>query len=411
MPKLVGVSSARLPKYRKHKATGQAMVTLSGRDFYLGPHKSKASRMQYDRLVCEWLEAGRQLPARANDLTILEVASRYWKFAKTYYVKNGQPTGTQYHIKAILRVLQETYGDTEAADFGPLGLKALRRKMINAGHSRKYINKQVGHLVRVFRWAASEQLLPASVYQSLQAVPGLRQGRTSAPDHAPVLPVPEADVQAVLPHLSRVVSDMVRLQRLTGCRPEEVCLLRPGDLDRSNAVWEYRPASHKTQHHGRERVVYVGPKGQAVLRPYFLRAADAYCFSPAEAERACREERRAGRTTPSNYGNRPGSNRKRDPKRRPSDYYTADSYRRAIHRGCDRAFPAPDGLDGEALAAWQSQHRWSPNRLRHSAATEIRSRFGLEAAQVTLGHAQADVTQVYAERDAQLARHVAKEMG
>jgi site-specific recombinase XerC len=55
--------------------------------------------------------------------------------------------------------------------------------------------------------------------------------------------------------------------------------------------------------------------------------------------------------------------------------------------------------------------KWAPNRLRHSAATEIRKRFGLEAAQVVLGHAQADVTQVYAERDLELARRVAKEVG
>jgi site-specific recombinase XerC len=54
---------------------------------------------------------------------------------------------------------------------------------------------------------------------------------------------------------------------------------------------------------------------------------------------------------------------------------------------------------------------WAPNRLRHSAGTEIRKRFGLEAAQVTLGHASADVTQVYAERDAKLAAEVARKIG
>jgi len=37
------------------------------------------------------------------------------------------------------------------------------------------------------------------------------------------------------------------------------------DLDRSSEVWCCRPATHKTEHHGRERVVFIGPKGQAVL--------------------------------------------------------------------------------------------------------------------------------------------------
>jgi site-specific recombinase XerC len=49
--------------------------------------------------------------------------------------------------------------------------------------------------------------------------------------------------------------------------------------------------------------------------------------------------------------------------------------------------------------------------LRHSTATEIRRRFGLEAAQVVLGHSGANVTEVYAERDFELAMSVAKEIG
>ncbi len=59
MPKLKHVS----PKYRLHRASGQAVVTLNGHDHYLGPWKSKASEVEYDRLVGEWLAAGRRLPA------------------------------------------------------------------------------------------------------------------------------------------------------------------------------------------------------------------------------------------------------------------------------------------------------------------------------------------------------------
>jgi site-specific recombinase XerC len=57
------------------------------------------------------------------------------------------------------------------------------------------------------------------------------------------------------------------------------------------------------------------------------------------------------------------------------------------------------------------QRHWHPNQLRHSKATEVRQRFGLEAAQVVLGHARADVTQVYAERDTALAVEVTKKIG
>ena len=61
--------------------------------------------------------------------------------------------------------------------------------------------------------------------------------------------------------------------------------------------------------------------------------------------------------------------------------------------------------------ALRRAHRWNPNQLRHSYATKVRNEHGLEAAQVLLGHARADVTQVYAERDAELARRVAGEVG
>jgi hypothetical protein len=49
--------------------------------------------------------------------------------------------------------------------------------------------------------------------------------------------------------------------------------------------------------------------------------------------------------------------------------------------------------------------------LRHAAATEIRQRYGLEAAQVLLGHSRADITQVYAERDQSLGHRVARAIG
>ena len=86
-----------LPKYRKHKASGQAIVTIQGHDFYLGPWNSKASRIEYDRIIAEYLAAGRQLPikgSQASDLTVVEVLAALQKYAKAYYRKNGEPTGS-----------------------------------------------------------------------------------------------------------------------------------------------------------------------------------------------------------------------------------------------------------------------------------------------------------------------------
>ncbi|QDV75374.1 tyrosine-type recombinase/integrase [Botrimarina mediterranea] len=393
MPRLV----SKLPTYRRHKASGQAVVTLCGVDHYLGPYGSKPSRVLYDRLVAEWLASGRSRPsnADASALTIVELAARYWEFAVGYYQKDGRSTGVTPGIKATLRYLNDWYGREPADQFGPLRLKALRDRMIADGHSRNYINDHVGRIKRMFKWAVSEELVTESTYHALAVVEGLKRGRTTARETARVLPIDDAIVQQTLTFLPETVADMVRLQRLTGMRPAEVCLLRPCDLDRSRPVWIYRPESHKTEHHGRDRWVFVGPQGQELLDRYLDRDPDSRCFQPRDSEARRRLAAHAARVTPPNQGDAPGANRAPRPKRSPGSTYHVASYRRAIHRACDKAGVA----------------RWSPNRLRHAAATEVRAKFGLEAAQVVLGHAGADVTQIYAERDLAKGLEVAAKIG
>lgn len=406
MPRLTG---NRLPKYGKHKASGQAVVKVDGRDIYLGPWNSKASKLEYDRVVSEWLANGRSLPS-AKELTIVEIAARYMKWAVGYYVKNGRPTGTTEGIKVAIRVLCDSYGRTNAADFGPLALIALQTKMIGLGMSRRYINDNVDRIRRLFKWAASQELIPITTHQSLTTVTGLRRGRTAAREKEPVLPVADSVIEATLPHLKPIVADMVRLQRLTGCRPDEICSLRPCDVDRSSDVWSYRPQSHKTEHHARERVIFIGPKGQEILAPYLSRPSDIYCFVPAESEKTRNAWRRANRRspmTPSQFARQSRSRSHGSAGVR----YSTDSFRRAIHRACDQADLAARGRSAEKVDAVRLVPNWSPNQLRHAAATEIRRRFGLEAAQVTLGHSNADVTQIYAERDQLKAVQVMRLLG
>jgi integrase len=180
-------------------------------------------------------------------------------------------------------------------------------------------------------------------------------------------------------------------------------------VDRSTNVWSYRPGSHKTEHHGHNRVIFVGPRAQEILKPYLLRDAESFCFSPADSERQRKRkmrEQRKSKVQPSQC-----DRSKPRPQAKPGKRYKKDAYARAIQRGCEKAFPVPEGLTEEEQAAWQTDHRWSPNQLRHAAATEIRRRFGLEAAQVVLGHSRADVTQVYAERDNGLAAKIMGEVG
>ena len=400
----------RTPTYLLHKPTGQARVRIDGKDHYLGPYNSPESRERFDELVTTWL---RQHEVAKVSLTIDELVLLYLDFARGYYVKDGKPTSEIHDLRAAVKPLVKLFGTTRVRDFGPLKLKSVRDRMVAAEWSRGTVNAAIHRIRRIFRWGVENEHVPPETLVGLSAVAALKKGKSTAKDRPPIMPVDDKTVEATLPHLSVVVGDMVRLQRVTGMRPAEVCLIRPCDVDRTDKVWSYRPSSHKTEHHGRERVIFIGPQGQAILTRYLLREATSFCFSPVEAEKERRSDRHEQRTTPLHYGNRPGKVLVEDPQRKPGERYTTNTYAVAIRRACDRAFPIPAEIkaDSKAVKEWRKSHQWSPNRLRHSFATLVRKQFGLEAAQILLGHSAADVTQIYAERDAGKAKIVAHAVG
>ena len=429
----------RVPKLCLHKATGQARVLLRGRHVYLGRHGTPEADEKYRRIVAEFLRTG-EVPAEAaaksapapldsETRTVDEVILAHWRWAEGYYVKNGEPTSELSSLKQSLKALRGLYGSTPAAGFGPKKLKAVRDAAVRDGLSRSGANRRASHVKRLFKWAVAEELVPPSVHQGLTAVTGLKRGRTAAREPEPVGPVDPIVVEATLPHLPAVVADMVRLQLLTGMRPGEVCSLRPADVDRTTEMWVYRPASHKTQHRGRDRVIFFGPDARNVLAPYLDgRPAGKPCFSPKEAERQRRTAATAARVTPGSCGNGVGTNRKKNPARRPGDAYDTRSYGRRVRLASEKAVPLPPELvekfaaintlpnhERALVKAAVEEHRavtrWSPNQLRHTRATQLRAKYGIELTRTVLGHSDIGTSEIYAERDLAAAERVMREVG
>lgn len=424
MPKLIGV----VPPYRKHSSRNVAIVQVGGRRTCLpGKFGSPESREAYARFLIEWEANNRQPAVPASDLRVVELCSRFWLHAKQYYVKNGWSTGTAENYRPMLESLERLYGRSLVADFKPLAAKALIREWVKQGLCRRYVNDHLHRLKRVFKWGASEELVPVAVYQALSTVEGERKGHSAAKDNPPIEPVADAIVEATMPHLPPIVADMVQLCRLTGCRSGELCQMRPADIDRTGKVWRFTPMSHKTEHHGKRRVIVIGPRAQAILGKYLLRDAQAYCFVPAESAECQRRKRTLERVTPLSCGNCIGSNRKLRRQRAPGDRYSNDTFRRAITRACERAFAMPEELrkipakgaipdaDRKRLqrlaAEWRAKHVWHPHQLRHASATQVRDALGLEHAQHFLGHSRADVTQIYTARNLALAEEAAIRLG
>lgn len=413
-----------VPKYRLHKQSGQAIVTIrlpdgSRRDVLLGRYGSPESKAEYERILAELRVAPDPAAALASapppDVSVNELLLAFWRFAQRHYLQpDGSHSSEVKTYRLAFRPVRELYGHTAAREFGPLALKAVRRTWVDAGLSRSEANRRAAHVRRAWKWGASEQLVPVAAYQALATVQGLQRGRCDAPEPDPVGPVAEADVRAVLPFVRPEVAGMIEVQLLSGMRPGEVCQLRPRDVDASGAVWLYRPAQHKTAWRGKPRVVAIGPKAQAVLKKFWPVDPAAFVFSPARAVAALHAGRSEKRVTPlyPSHASRNQSKRVKMPTRPPAERYTASSYGHATARGVERANRAraklPPGFVGPPLPPVPV---WYPNRLRHAHATEVRRRYGLEAAGAALGHARLSVTELYAQKNLDLAVRVAAELG
>lgn len=448
-------NGARVPSYRLHKQSGQAIVTLNSpggvrQDVPLGAYGTPASHCKYQRVIAEWNQRGR-VPAPpvagAGNINVAELILRFWEGHVISYYRHpdGTATSEQENYRQALRPLRSLYGNIPANDFDAPKLEAWLLTVTQPlrtvtdptsgeprqlpGWCRTNANKNLSRIKSLFRWGVRKKLVRGDVLAELDAVPGLRAGRCDARETDPVRSVPEELIEAIKPFVSRPVAVMAELQVLCGARPGELSAMRTAEVQTTGTAWVFRPAQHKNAHRGHTREIFLGPRAQELLRPLLKRDLQAYVFSPQEAEAERLSKLRAGRTTPLSCGNSPGTNRKTEPIHQPGERYTVAAYRRAIERACAKAFPPPEPFakqEGETIAqwqrrltpeqcqelrSWQREHRWHPHQARHTAGTRARERFGPEGAQVFLGHKHIRVTEVYAQTSAALAARVATEIG
>jgi hypothetical protein len=182
------------PTLRRHKPSRQGIVTLNGRDHYLGQWPDgvrkppPAVQDSYDALIVQWLAGGRQLPDEARVTTVSDLILQFWeRHAQQHYRHpDGSPTSEIDNFKLSLRPLRKLFGTQAAADFSPLKFKAVRQQLIEDGISGGVINQRMARIRRIFMWGVAEKLVSESVYRALLAVDGLKAGRSMARETAPV---------------------------------------------------------------------------------------------------------------------------------------------------------------------------------------------------------------------------------
>lgn len=389
------------PTYRRRTLRGRvvAIVTLSDsdtgrrRDYVLGEYGTADSRELYGRLLSDWEARGRRLElggaSRAEvgvGLTVAQVLAAYWQFVSGY----GYSANHLGVISQTIKRFRASFGGRRAETITARELREWRAGMVR--DKLATAGRRTRSVIAIYRWAMLEELVTPSAAKRLAALEPLRNETRRS-----VGPVPQSAIDAVRPLVSSVVRAMVDVQLLTGMRPGELCQMRPADIDRRGECWIYSPRVHKSQHLHKNRLIYLGPKAQAVIMQLFRgRGAGTYLFDPRDAVAERLRQAEAERVTPAGRGNRVGSNRKVAPRRAPRDHYTPNSYRIAISRACKRA-----GVDP-----------WHPHQLRHNYATAVRATHGLEAARILLGHSSAVVTEaVYADRDTAAAQKIVNEIG
>ena len=88
-------------------------------------------------------------------------------------------------------------------EFSPKALKAVRQSLVESGLCRRTVNQRIGQIVRVFRFAVENELVPAGSFTPSRPSPDSRPDGRRRRRAYPSSPWPMRDVDALRPHVSR----------------------------------------------------------------------------------------------------------------------------------------------------------------------------------------------------------------
>lgn len=191
-----------IPKLCIDKSRNRAFCKVDGKFIVLGPAGSADTQLAYGKLL-KALEDRRgtdaailavkksqsvpvepQSTLSLNDVFLRFVTEELQKYSKA----------EQRCIRGAIRIARELFGNSPAADFGPLRLRTVREAMIREGWSRCYINKEVKRLRLILRWGVGWELIPQTIVDSLSAVKSLADGESEAAEPAQRSAVPSENL-------------------------------------------------------------------------------------------------------------------------------------------------------------------------------------------------------------------------
>lgn len=354
--------AVRLPGERKRKAR---KLCAPGHDVAMSADRPRELAVQAAWRIWEAAVA-KPSSLYVKAATVEEIAAAYCEWIKTYYRRaDGTPTSEQASIPLSLRAVRDLYGETPVTALTHADMVRTRETIISWGTcSRSTVNFYMARVRRMWEWALDQGLIPAKVKAELCQLQPLKPNRTTLREPVPVLAAPDDDIEAACAIAPENFADMVRVHRLTGMRPEELCAMTFEHIDRSRVPWVYRPPFFKTQWRGMVRAVLIGPKAREIISKYDDGDFGGYPFSPARiiAQGIALANGHHHQTMTKITAN--------IPTKRGIEHWITGTYTNAVRAYCRKA----------------KVKEWTANRLRHSFATEIRRKYGIVMAGVLLGH-------------------------
>lgn len=340
-----------------------------GRREYFGIYGTPEATRKHKEWVIRLLNSDGLLlqEKKQTEYYVSELVSLYVDFIKPKLSNNK----FQVLWKNLFR-LMNLCGSEQAINIGPRTLIQYQQYMskeeykigrIQRRYKRVTINKAVQDIKEFVKWCCKFEYLPAEHHLKLEAVGNLEIGEYSVEESTPVPPVPFDIILQTLPYLNIPIRVMVQVQYYCGMRPGEVCKLNWNEIDKTvdPEIWLYIPVDHKTKHRNWKLMKAIPPIAQELLLSDERFTRGEYVFDP----------RIDGRRN----------------KKNGKPHYSVEGYSGAIIRGVKKA-----NKEGKQIEPW------TPNQIRHTIATDIRERFGMEHSNDYLGHATVNSTEIYALR-------------
>jgi integrase len=160
--------------------------------------------------------------------------------------------------------------------------------------NRDVLNRHTRRIISIFKWGVWKELCKESTWQKLTVIPPYKKGEPGTFEGRKRKPVSDDVLIRTIKYAVPTEAAMIKVHRLTGARPAEICYLTVGAVDLKEG--KILLTEHKTKAHVGERTIDLRPEAREIIAPYLIgkKPGDAV-FSPRQVMAERYAAKRAGR--------------------------------------------------------------------------------------------------------------------